>query len=134
VADAWFRQLPRENQYFIPYDLPKKLAFANTGQLQQMADEILASGCRAIGLKLQGEDGEYLIWRFLINRGFRGTLEHVLVDNESAQLQNPPTLPEAIITSFAGDPPPAIAKHYPNRTDYGYFKVYWSKQVRRTKA
>jgi hypothetical protein len=131
VADSRFWHLPRENQYFVSYDYPKQIAIANTAKLQQMADEILASGCRGIGLKLQGEDGEYLIWRFLINRGFRGSLEHVWVENESAQLQNPETFPEAIITSFAGDPPPAIAQRYPNKTDYGYFKVYWSKQIRR---
>jgi len=131
VADAWFRQLPRENQYLVPYDLPKKLATANTAKFQQIADEILASDCRRIGLKLRAEDAEYLIWRFLINRGFRGSLEHVWVENESAQLQNPLTFPEAIITSYAGDPPAMIARRFPFKTDYGHFQVYSPRPIGR---
>jgi len=130
LADTRFLHLPRENQYLAPYDLKKKYTFASTVKLQQLSNDIIASGCERVGLKLQFEDAEYLIWRLLLNRGFRGSVEHVWVENESAQLQNPLTWPEAIITSFAGNPPPAIAQRFPYKTDYGHFKIYWSRQVR----
>jgi 4-amino-4-deoxy-L-arabinose transferase-like glycosyltransferase len=122
LFDRNFMTLPRELQYLKVYE--QKLLF--NGPLVQAAQDVAASRCPGIGLRLGFYDAEYPLWIFLRNRGFAGRLDHVLVENESAKIRSSAPRPCAIMTSATNlviEP----ANAFPYRTVYGPLTVLWSE-------
>jgi hypothetical protein len=113
-------KLPREQQYVLMH--AKHLS----EPLAQASADIAASRCRHVGLKLQFDDFEYPIWVTLRNRGFTGRIDHVAVEDASGSIPSSVPLPDAVVTTYKGDPPAEIIKAYPYRTDYGALTVLWA--------
>lgn len=119
VLDPNFTSLPREAQYtaahgFGVYDADRKIA-----------EEIILSGAREVGLKLGFDDAEFPLWVLLRNRGFSGRLQHVAVENESSRLPVNLPAPEVVICS-APALPAELQRQFPYKLDYGLARVHWS--------
>ncbi len=81
--------------------------------LKRLADAVVAAGCQTVGLKLRWTDVEYPIWVMLRNRGFRGPIWNVRVDNESARLERPAGMPDALVTTDE-ELPRRVRDQYPH--------------------
>jgi len=57
--------------------------------MAELGRDIVSSGVSNVLLKITPDTWEYPFWVCLKNRGFHGTIQHVLVDNESARLGAP---------------------------------------------
>jgi hypothetical protein len=64
---------------------------------QQIADEIIASQCKNVGLVLRYDAWEYPFWILLQDQGFKGRIEHINVANVSKKYQDQSFTPCAII-------------------------------------
>jgi hypothetical protein len=64
---------------------------------EEIADAIIENGCQEVGTAFK--IFEYSFWRKLQEKGFEGTLRHVLVENESRQLEDTGRLPCAVLAS-----------------------------------
>ena len=117
-TDSDFITLPREQQYFA-YQRALYTPYA------QVADEIITSGCQQVGLKLDYESWEYPFWVLLHNRGFKGSLHHVYVTGEAAQIHTAVPASCAVIVMDI-DAPPELVRAMPRRTSHSPLTVYWS--------
>lgn len=120
LLDLKFAALPRVQQCLKP------TAGHLYAPLAQICDDLAASRCRRIGLKLSSEDAEYPLWLMLRQRGYRGRIEHVRVKNESHRFAPPTVMPDAVISIAAPQSPP-FTIDFPHQTDYGLFTVFWSE-------
>jgi hypothetical protein len=116
-----FVSLPRESQY-----LDIQASHWNT-PLRRIAEDIVASGCARVGLKLGFDAFEYPIWMMLRQRGFQGHIDHYYVEHVSARLASPTTPPCAIIARLS-EPPAAVTNAYPYRTVYPPLMVLWANK------
>jgi 4-amino-4-deoxy-L-arabinose transferase-like glycosyltransferase len=111
-----FAALPREQQHLTVHGQ------GSAEPLVRIADTIAASGCESVGLKLDFDDAEYAIWAMLRNRGYKGTLHHVYVENESARI--PSLYPEpSVVIARTGTPGPVVARVYPFVTTFRHFMI-----------
>jgi hypothetical protein len=122
--DPTFTRIPREAQYLAihgPHFYESYLRSCN---------DVSASLCTNVGLKLQYGDFEYAFWVMLKDRGFNGRLDHVFVEDVSRGLPTNAPPPCVIITTF--DPPPAeVTAAFPRRKKYPYVSVCWPEVVGR---
>jgi hypothetical protein len=114
-----FLTLPREQQYFWQ-KRPLYTPYA------QVADAIIASGCKQVGLKLGYDDWEYPVWILLHNRGFKGYVNHVYVADESAQIHSVVPAPCAVVV-MGSTAPPELVSAMPRSTAHSPLTVYWSE-------
>lgn len=112
LSNRVFTALPRESQHLAVHN-PRLIV-----PTRELADTIIASGCGNVGLKLEFDEAEYAIWVALRNRGFKGTLHHFYVENESGRLPARYAAPDMIIAS-GGSPPADIAALYPTKQHFG---------------
>ena len=124
LLDLNFAAMPRD------YQCLKPLAGHLYEPLTQICDDLVASRCQSVGLKLNFDDAEYPIWLMLRNRGFTGRIEHLRVENESARIPTRGDLPDAVISIPAPQSPPLTAQ-FPYQTEYGLFNVFWSEPMSR---
>jgi len=96
--------LPREQQYFAKR--PELFQ-----EYRDVAELILASGCRRLGLVIGGDSWEYPLWVLLRRRGFEGTITHEEVDNSSATL------------AVRAEPPCALIADYRHYARSSYFDL-----------
>jgi len=121
VFDFKFLRLPREEQYL----------FVHAPQLnqpmRQIAEAIVGSNCRTVGLKLKFDDPEYPLWVMLRNRGFHGRIDHFYVENVSARLPSVVPQPCAVV-STVDKPPEAVASAFPFTEAFGVWTVRWAEK------
>ena len=68
--------------------------------MAELARDIIGAGVTNVCLKIGSDVWEYPFWVCLKNRGFQGTIQHVLVDNETGGLAAPDlNAPGAVILS-----------------------------------
>ncbi len=125
VFDPAFWSRPRAAQSLILY-LPQL-----EEQLDVFAKDVVASGCSVVGLKFNSDDGEYPVWTSLRQHGFRGHVESVYADNETAAILRSPPDPCVILAMSARPPRAEVAEQFPHRLGYGLVTAYWSKQASR---
>jgi hypothetical protein len=65
--------------------------------LEYAAERITARSAQRVGLALGWNEPEYVLWRFLRERGFTGVLHHVGVTNETARLTDPSWQPDVVV-------------------------------------
>ncbi len=115
-----FWQLPRELRY---------MALSNPGlnEPTRWVSELIArADVKSVGLKFGFYEAEYPLVQMLRNRGFRGSVHHVLVENESARLLDP-VEPDIIVTLGAAVPE-GLARRFPFVYDAGIM-VYSKKRL-----
>lgn len=93
---------------------------------QQLADDLIASKCLAIGKFVDSEVWQYPLWLMLKERGFTGTIENVLVQNETSVLRAAEPRTCAVFTSVAGGG--GLGARYHHATTYSAFTVYWDER------
>ena len=95
----------REERYFC--EIPQLHAFTAA-----LARDIVGNGVTNVCLKTGGDTWEYPLWVCLKNRGFKGTIRHAFVENETRLSSPPPDLENAVILSAdAGlTPPPGFGR------------------------
>ena len=71
-------------------------------QYHQSVETILRTGCRDIGLALEGDDWEYPLWVMLDPKGDSFRFRHVRVDNESAALPRQPSTAPCLVYARGG--------------------------------
>jgi 4-amino-4-deoxy-L-arabinose transferase-like glycosyltransferase len=112
-----FATQPREQQYFLHnpglYD-----------PYRRATEDIVKSGCRQVGLKLNFEDWEYPIWLMLRNRGFEGTIGSAFVQGVAARLPSSLASPCALIAF--GEVPDAKASGLVHKVRHGPVTVYFA--------
>jgi hypothetical protein len=113
LFDPTFTRLPREAQYLAIHTPHFYAAYFKA------CEDVLASGCRNIGLKLQYGEMEYAFWVMLHNRGFRGRLDHVYVEDPSGRIPSSAPPPCLVLTTF-DPPPPALTNDFPVCQKYGH--------------
>jgi hypothetical protein len=101
---AFFHTQPREALYFAV----RPELYETT---RSLAEDIVQSGCSNVLLKIGDDTWEYPLWVLLKDRKFQGTVNHTLVDNESAALPSisaaaPQTVILAMHADHAAIPPP----------------------------
>jgi hypothetical protein len=127
VFNQHFATLPRERQYLDIH------GSAWNPALERIADDIVASGCSNVGLKLGFDAFEYPIWMMLRNRGFHGRIDHYYVEHVSARLASDAPPPCAIIAKLS-EPPPAVTQSYPFRTVAPPLMVLWTGEPTRART
>jgi hypothetical protein len=96
---------------------------------RRACQEVVASGCPRIGLKLEYGTMEYAFWVMLRNRGFQGRLDHVYVEDASAKILRPGPPPCVVLTNF--DPPPtSVTNDFPVVNKYEHVAVCWPDRAR----
>jgi len=106
----------REQQYFLE-------AAQGYPLVAQLADDIQASGAQRIGLVLRHDfregmdDREYPYWLLPRGRGFRGTVEHVYVTNETRLLMPRAGLADVIVSTL-DVPPDGLTATHPHQLEY----------------
>jgi hypothetical protein len=77
------------------------------GGTAEVAQDLINSGVTNVLLKTGLDSWEYPLWVFLQDRGFRGTIHHVFVENDSAKLPgaNFDVPGSAIVTEEVNIPP-----------------------------
>ena len=119
IQSSEFRQLPREEQYFAARPQLH-------GLTAELAHDIIQSGATNVLLKTGGDSWEYPLWVCLKNRGFHGTLQHILVENETAATgpTNFPTAGSVIVAMDANlaSPPP----EFPLNISYSMWNAYFN--------
>lgn len=114
IGNPGFVTLPRENQSLFVHGQPIN------GPYGSLASAIVASHCRVVGLKLGFDDAEYPLWVMLRNRGFRGEMHHIFVEDNSFRLDTGDVPPEVIVAG-SGTPPASVRMQYPFQTTFGDF-------------
>jgi hypothetical protein len=97
-------------------------------QVDALARDVVASGCNRVGLKFGADDGEYLIWTLLRKHGFKGTINHVDVDNESSHIARAAPQPCVVIAMTPRSPSASVLARFPHRLNYGAVTAFWSEQ------
>lgn len=121
VFSSIFTDMPREQQHLAVSGV------AIYEPLVQVAQALMTSGCRTVGLKLRFDDAEYPIWVMLRNRGFKGRIDHFYVENVSAKIPTTAPDPCVVLSTYQGDAPAAVTNSFPYQVDYGLVKMYWSE-------
>jgi hypothetical protein len=126
LMDADFFRIPREAQYLYIHGPHFYESYRRACQ------DIAASGCTRVGLKLEYGTMEYALWVMLRNRGFQGRLDHVYVEDASAKIPNAAPPPCVVLTNF--DPlPAAVTNDFPIVKKYEHLAVCWPDPARRAK-
>jgi 4-amino-4-deoxy-L-arabinose transferase-like glycosyltransferase len=121
LLDPTFTRLPREAQYMAIHTPHFYQSYFDVCQ------DVIASGCTNVGLKLQYGEMEYAFWIMLRNRGFAGRLHHVDVEDASRKIPSTAPPPCLVITTF--DPPPAaVTNDFPLCRKYGHVTVCGPKR------
>jgi len=109
---ADFMQLPREEQYMAidGKHLNKDLA--------RVADAIIASNGRRVGLSLAFDDAEYPLWVMLRNRGFHGRIYHTTGKEQDAD----------VVIRSGDSRQPVDETGYRFSGKFGYYTILWRKQ------
>ena len=107
-----FAALPRESQYLAVHK-PRM-----NEPIRLLAEAIIASRCENVGLKLRFDQAEYPIWVMLRNRGFKGTIHHVYIDNNTWRLPTRHRTP-CVIVAAQGTPPKSVVALYPEIRRFG---------------
>jgi hypothetical protein len=121
VFNPRFLAQSREQQYLAAHDGDMRRPLA------ELADRIVASGCRHVGVKAGFCGIEYPLWAMLRNRGFQGTYSRCFVENASARLASRLPEPSVIVTIYQVVPPEVIHE-YPYRERYGKLQARWRVQ------
>jgi hypothetical protein len=122
VFSASFWSLPREKQYFTPVtDERWRDSFLN------LADALIDSKCRNIGVKAGLSGMEYPLWVLLRNRGFQGRIDRCYVENVSANIRSSIPRPEVIVTPF-DLVPKAVSDAYPHVQEFDALIVRWAEK------
>ncbi len=113
-----FVRQPREQQYY---------AFRPEfySQTVAMSQDLMSAGVTNVLLKTGSDSWEYPFWTILQSLNFRGTIHHVMVDNETAPAAdtNWPSAGSALVTIDVNlDPPP---KDYQLAVTYGQNAIYF---------
>lgn len=87
------------------------------GPQYQLASAILDAGYSSVGLYCGGDDYEYPLWSLL---GRDVQIEHVMVENETAQYEDTSYAPDAIIFLDRGLPAEYDSQGYLSYHDYRY--------------
>lgn len=117
-----FLDLPREQQYFVA----REDLYVS---YRAVADDIIASECQYIGLRLDFDDWEYPLWVLLRDRGFKGQINSIYVPGDSVKIASQLPHPCAIITTFR-DTPLEIKSSYPYVSEHAPISIYWSSPQR----
>jgi hypothetical protein len=100
-------------------------------KVEMVARDVLSSGCRDVGLHLEGHDPEYIFWVALREKGFTGSIKGYLVRNESAGIPDVTPPPNVVITLNTNPPPPSFTQQFPFAYRYGPITAYWSEEASR---
>lgn len=114
--NADFQKLPRQYQFLTIHGQHLNQPTS------QLADAIVISGATNVGLKLLFDDAEYPLWAMLRERGFRGTLQHVNVENESAHITPIYQAPPVIVTTSRKHAT-VLATNYPFSVSFGDLRL-----------
>jgi 4-amino-4-deoxy-L-arabinose transferase-like glycosyltransferase len=98
---------------------------------RQIAAEVTQSGARNLGLKLDFDDPEYVLWALLKERGFTGRIDHFYIDDPSARIRLPVQVPEILITGLKVQPQGDFNELFPTATVHGKYTVFWSAALSR---
>jgi len=101
---------------------------------QRIATEISQSGARNIGLKLDFDDPEYVLWVLLKERGFVGRIDHFYIDDPSARIRLPVQVPDVLIAGLKVEPQGNFTELFPTATSAGKYTVFWSAELSRRRA
>jgi 4-amino-4-deoxy-L-arabinose transferase-like glycosyltransferase len=101
---------------------------------QRIATEISQAGGRHIGLKLDFDDPEYVLWVLLKERGFVGRIDHFRIDDPSARIRQPVQVPDVLITGLKVQPQGNFSELFPTAMTCGKYTVFWSAELRRHRA
>ena len=123
VFDAAFLSKSRTGQMLFPYR--PQLA----EHLDAFAQDVVFSGCAVVGLKFFFDDAEYPVWTSLRQRGFRGRIESVFLDNETAVIPRSSPEPCVILAMTERPPPPEVAERFPFGLRYGRVTAFWSEEA-----
>ncbi len=96
-----------------------------------MATDLSRSDARNIGLKLDFDDPEYVLWALLEERRFRGRIDHFYVDDPSARIPLPVQIPDVLIAGLRVEPQGNFTNLFPTATVYGKYTVFWSAELTR---
>jgi hypothetical protein len=101
---------------------------------QRIATEISQAGGRNIGLKLDFDDPEYVLWFLLKERGFVGRIDHFYIDDPSARIRLPVQVPDVLIAGLKVEPQGNFSELFPTATAFGKYTVFWSADLSRRRA
>jgi hypothetical protein len=118
-----FLRLPRERQYF-------QARPAIYEGYRATINDIVASGCRKVGLYIPFDEWEYPIWAMLRTRGFEGDVYSIGVEGPSARLRPEPPAPCAMITAAPAPPVPLIHQ-LPVHTSHPGLDIWWTESASR---
>lgn len=100
-------------------------------KLEMLVRDVLASGCRQVGLHLEAHDPEYIFWVALRDKGFTGRIDSHTPRNESAKIRDGAPPPCLVITFNTNPPPPGFTQQFPFVYRYGAIIVFWSESASR---
>jgi hypothetical protein len=118
VFNSDFTRMPREQQYLAT------MAPQFYEPLARAANDIVASRCERLGIRLGYDDPEYALWILLRNRGFRGRIDHYHADNETARIATAHAEPCIVVASdslLSG----SWTNAFRQAKSYGNFTVLW---------
>ena len=101
---------------------------------RQIATEIRQAGGRNIGLKLDFDDPEYVLWVLLKERGFVGRIDHFYIDDPSARIRLPIQVPDVLIAGLKVEPQGNFSELFPTATVHGKYTVFWSAELSRRRV
>jgi len=106
----------------------EELCFAVRPELAKptaaVADDILRMGCTNVLLKVDDDTWEYPLWALLRARGFRGTINHALVENESAVLPQASWSAPSTVMLVMHVAHPAIPKSLALEVSYDVWRAF----------
>ena len=119
AVPALWQSHSREDLYFVARDNLR-------GPTIAAVNDLVRSGCTNVLLKVSNDSWEYPFWVLLKDRGFRGTIHHIAVENASAAL---PVAPFGLFhTALLNDVKAgAIALLFPQSTNYGPWTVSYAQ-------
>ncbi len=100
------------------------------GPMSQVAHDIILSGCKEVGLKIDFDHPEYPVWILLRKQGFTGRIDHVWVENESARKPTS-TPPPCLLLCTSLIFPTAMTNQFPYQAQHGPIQVFYSERASR---
>jgi hypothetical protein len=91
LSSSEYWHLPRVQQYF--QNRPDLYE-----DYERLAETVVSTNCRSIGLITKGGSWEYPVWALLKERAYESRIEHLYVANESAAILNQPFEPCLLVT------------------------------------
>jgi hypothetical protein len=116
---AEFRLSPSSRQYLL-VEAPRLV-----GVFEEAASRLILPGTEEIGLVFGWNEIEYPLWVMLRERGFRGSIRHVGVTNESARLGTRYGRTPDVLVVRGAEVPSGLDRAFPDLEELGGLELRW---------